>query len=95
MVMQTRPASVQSTINYFPEEGGTTSYLVGTPEFFNRKFTPTTVQIQDIRGREKDFSLEEQGFQWVTHASEQGEFSDEARIKSHYIAETEELIRRV
>lgn len=92
---QTAPTQVETTINYFPEEGGTTFYITGSPEFFNRKFTPTKVHVQDVRGRETDFSLAKQGFQWVRHASEQGDFGDEARIKEFYLPETEELIRGV
>jgi hypothetical protein len=89
------PVQIETTINYFPEEGGTTSYTTGSAEFFNRKFSPTKVLVQDIRGSEKEYSLAKQGFQWVRHASEQGDFDDETRIKSFYFAETEELIRRV
>lgn len=94
-VTQAAPAHVETTINYFPEEGGTTSYITGSAEFFSRKFTPTTVHVQDVRGRETDFSLAKQGFQWVRHSSEQGDFGNETRIKSVYFAETEELIRQV
>jgi len=65
-------------IHYFPEVGGATSYVVGSRDFFDRKFTPMKVKLQDTRGREADFSLEKQRFQWITHASEQGDFGDDA-----------------
>jgi hypothetical protein len=87
-------AYVETIINYFPEVGGTTSYVIGSHEFFNRKFAPTKVEVQDTRGREGDFSLEKQGFQWIQHASKQGDFGDNGRIRSFYYRETEDLIRR-
>lgn len=89
------PKYVETTVNYFPEEGGTTSYMTGSAEFFNRKFTSRTVHVQDIRGQEGDFSLNKQGFQLVAHKSEQGDFKNEARIKEFYFAETEKLIQSV
>jgi hypothetical protein len=86
---------VETTINYFPETGGTTSYVTGSPEFFTRKFTPTKVQVQDIRGNEGDFNLDQQGFQLVQHRSEMRDFKDEERVKDLYFKETEKLIRDV
>lgn len=92
---QASPAYVETTVNYFPKEGGTTTYTPGSAGFYKRKFTPTAVRVHDIRGKEADFTLEKQGFQVVRHRSEQGDFGDEARIKAFYFDETEELIKRV
>ena len=91
---QAAPTYVETTVNYFPKEGGTMTYTPGSAAFYKRKFTPTTVRVQDIRGSEAEFSLDKQGFQFVRHHSEQGDFSDEAHIKEFYFAETEKLIQR-
>ena len=92
---QVDPAYVETTVNYFPTEGGTTTYTPGSGAFYKRKFTPKTVRVQDIRGSEADFSLDKQGFQLVPHHSEQEDFSDDARIQEFYFAETEKLIQNV
>ena len=92
---QTDPAHLEATINYFPKAGGTTSYIPGSAAFYKRKFTPTTVRINDIRGTEADYSLDKQGFQLVRHESKQGDYSDVPRIQDFYFAETEDLVKRV
>lgn len=86
---------VETTINYFPEEGGTTTYQTGGAEFFKRKFIPKTIRVQNIRGQEGDFTLEKQGFRLINHQSGQGDFKDEKRIKDFYFAETEKVIQEV
>jgi hypothetical protein len=95
LTAQASPRYVEANINYFPEEGGTTSYVVGSAAFWNRKFAPTMVQIEDIRGREAEYSLTKQGFQLVGHESKLGDFQDEARIRDFYYQETENLIQNV
>ena len=95
VTMQAAPTHVETTVNYFPAEGGTTSYVAGSAAFWNRKFIPTKVPVENIRGKEADYSLDKQGFQLVRHSSEQGDLKDEERIKDSYYAETEQLLQRV
>lgn len=55
-----------------------------------------TVEVQDIRGREADFGLDDDGFQVisnvVSHDSTKIDFSDDASITSAYYREVEQLI---
>jgi len=60
---------------------------------------PTQVQVTDITGQEKEFTLESCGFQLVTHetkskCSEDG-FQDEDLIKIDYFSECEQLLKDV
>ena len=95
VMKQANPAQLEATINYFPKEGGTTSYIPGSVAFYKRKFTPTTVRINDIRGTEAGYSLDKQGFQLVRHESKQRDYSDVVRIRDFYFPETEDLVKRV
>ena len=54
--------SVPSIINYFPQDGPKHVYP-GTAGYQRRTFDSRKVQVKDIRGSEKDFSLEKNGFQ--------------------------------
>ncbi|KAJ5167292.1 uncharacterized protein N7482_006073 [Penicillium canariense] len=54
------------------------------------------VQIQDIRGREANFTLEQNGFQYVWHdMPEIDNAADPDCIKSTIIPQTEELVRQL
>lgn len=60
--------------------------------------TPKTVEIHDIRSREDDFGLDNDGFQAVLNApngdSSTVDFLDETSIKTTYYAEVEDLTRQ-
>lgn len=54
--------------------------------------------VEDVRGREEDFSLEEHGFTYRKHASKLStpeEFCDFAKVQAEYWPECVELIRQV
>ena len=48
--------------------------------------------IQDIRGREDQFSLDEHGFQPISHTINFNAFDDPARISGEFLDQVEELI---
>lgn len=55
------------------------------------------VSITDVTGREADYSLLRNGFQYVKHASQLGdaEFEDEELVKKVYYPEMAEFLRGV
>lgn len=53
------------------------------------------VKINDIRGAEQSFSLDEAGFAVVAHVSAVENYYDEAQVRSIYMAEVEALVQRV
>jgi hypothetical protein len=63
----TLPPVVDSTLNYYLEvaDGGQTEQYPGTAGDKRRKWNPKQVRINDVRGREDDFSLHKNGFQWT------------------------------
>ncbi|KAF2848300.1 hypothetical protein T440DRAFT_537041 [Plenodomus tracheiphilus IPT5] len=58
-----------------------------------RPFEVHPVTVQDIRGREKDFTLDKNGFEIYRHTAQEKDFIDEEQIKSVYYAETEQLLK--
>lgn len=88
---------VRTTLNYFlePEDGGDLSYLAGTVGEKRRKYRPAEVLVQDIRGREQDFTLDRNGFQLVQHDSLEKSFDNEDRITTQYYAECIELVKQI
>jgi hypothetical protein len=53
------------------------------------------VTVRDVRGREKDFTLDENGFQLHRHTASEKDFLDDEKIKAGYYAETEQLLKDV
>ncbi|KAH9851518.1 hypothetical protein C2E23DRAFT_860439 [Lenzites betulinus] len=95
------PHDVQTTLNYFAPVDDEAPYRyiyltppAGKPEH-NLGDDPRPVVVHDARGREDDFSLDVNGFQFVRHVSAEKEFVDEDAIKTGYYKEIEELLKNV
>ncbi|KAI0755227.1 hypothetical protein C8Q80DRAFT_1093485 [Daedaleopsis nitida] len=97
------PHDVSTTLNYYkPREGDSDEpyryiYLTPPPGKLEHNLgeDQQPVVVHDARGREQDFSLDTNGFQFVKHVSAEREFVDEERIKSVYYKEVEELLKNV
>lgn len=93
-------AAVETIVNYFhPDEART--FYPGTAGYQRRRYNTKTVTINDLRGREDDFSLDKNGFQilkaqWSEHDVEdtpehiQGVVFPEtiAKVKEAYVPYT-------
>ncbi|KAK1496604.1 hypothetical protein CTAM01_08242 [Colletotrichum tamarilloi] len=91
--------AVVTTINYYDDPGdGTppTPIVVGGQKVTNeRKMTPRTVTVTDIRGEEDKYTLDTHGFQYVRHTSVETDFTDEERVKGVYYPEMEKLYKEI
>lgn len=89
--------AVDTTLNYYldPAKGGHESMQLGTAGYYRLKYDNQPVQIQDIRGREDQFSLPVNGFQHGKHTSCEKEFYDEDTIKNIYYKEIEQTLKEV
>jgi hypothetical protein len=92
------PQDVQTVLHYFkPNEDGTPPHpaYADRPETYDRPVETHPVTVRDIRGHEKDFTLDGTGFQVHRQASSEKDFVDDEKIKSGYYAETEKLLKDV
>jgi hypothetical protein len=64
---------------------------------YDRNWTevPTQVEIEDIRGKEGDFTLDTAGFQYGVYNSAVKDFYDEQEIKDIYYPECVALLKRI
>lgn len=93
------PRDVPTTLNYYTPIGKEApyQYVLDPPagtEKNNIGLDPHPVVVHDARGRESEFSLDKNGFQFVKHDSQEKEFTDEERIKEVYYKEVEELLKK-
>lgn len=96
------PHDVPTTLNYYAPTDDSSeppySYLhtppAGKPRT-NVGQDPRPVVVHDVRGREHEFTLDTVGFQFMTAPSAETAFDDEARIKTEYYREVEQLLKTV
>ena len=90
------PQDVHTILNFHkPNEDGSPPHAtyVDRPETYDRPVEPHGVLVHDVRGRENEFSLDINGFQFYKHQSTEKEFLDDAQIRDQYYKETEQLLK--
>lgn len=90
------PQDVNTNLNYHkPNEDGSPPHptYVDRPETYDRPVETHAVVVKDVRGRESEFSLDKNGFQFYKHQSVEKDFLDDEQIKDQYYKDTEQLLR--
>ncbi|KAI0755230.1 hypothetical protein C8Q80DRAFT_1143791 [Daedaleopsis nitida] len=94
------PHDVPTTLNYYLPIGSEEpyQYVLDPPEgkpANNIGVEPHDVTVNDARGREREFTLDKNGFQFVQWPSVEKDFDDDARVQKEYYAEVEEILKTV
>ena len=94
-----RSRAVEAELNYLAplaERPRTYTYEppAGQPRS-NHRPDPRRVTIADARTAPERFGLDEAGFDWVEHRTAITDFTDEARVRGVYYAESAALIQRI
>jgi hypothetical protein len=94
----TGPEDVNTILHYHKaNEDGSPPHptYVDRPETYDRPTEVHPVTVRDVRGREKDFTLDGNGFQLYRHTASEKDFLDDEKIKARYYAETEQMLKDV
>ncbi len=92
------PHHVNTTLNFYKEsEDGSPPQptYVDRPETYDRPVLSVPVTVNDVTGRESQYTLDGNGFQFHRHTAAEKEFLDDAQIKAGYYRETEQLLKDV
>ena len=94
------PHDVPTSLNYYTPIGTEEpyQYVLAPPEGKepnNLGVEPHDVTVHDARGREAEFSLDKNGFQFVHWPSTEHAFTDPETIRTKYYTEVEELLKSV
>ncbi|KAI1392452.1 uncharacterized protein F4822DRAFT_391100 [Hypoxylon trugodes] len=92
------PHDVDTVLNYFkPNEDGSPPEPTYTdkPETYERPTSPHPIHITDVSGRENEYTLDKNGFQYHKHVAQEKDFADDEHIKAVYYPETEQLLKDV
>ncbi|KAF9881514.1 hypothetical protein CkaCkLH20_00660 [Colletotrichum karsti] len=96
---ETGRRNIVTSINYYDDPGDgspPTPVIVGGQKVTNeRKMVPHTMTVTDITGDEDKFTLDSHGFQYLRHASDETDFTDEEQIKARYYPESELLYKKI
>jgi hypothetical protein len=86
---------VHTTLNHYldPKLGGHDHYVTGIASYYRRKFDVKPVKIHNIRGRQDEFNLNDQGFQFYESPTVGGNFQDNEKVKKEVYPETEKLLK--
>ncbi|TBU34143.1 hypothetical protein BD311DRAFT_802527 [Dichomitus squalens] len=93
------PRDVPTTLNYYKpltdEPPHSYAYAVEGKPQTNVGKEPHPAVVHDARGREAEFALDKNGFQWVHWPSVEKDFVDDEIIKEKYYPEVERLLKEV
>ena len=92
-----RAHNVYADFNYYPQDFPNPEPLNVTKpsSFLNEPKDTRRMFVQDIRGKENNFSLDQNGFEIVYHLTEEKDFLDDDQIKASYYPEIEALVKQV
>ncbi|KAK7943023.1 uncharacterized protein PG986_012136 [Apiospora aurea] len=92
---QSRREAVRTKVDYFDDPGvPLVPMVIGGPEKPKRQpKIATPVTIGNVRGREGDFTLDKQGFQYVKHKSKFTSFDDAELVRREHYPELEVMLR--
>ncbi|KAF2174948.1 hypothetical protein K469DRAFT_743521 [Zopfia rhizophila CBS 207.26] len=62
---------------------------------YDRPFERHPITVHDVTGKEKEYTLDGNGFQFHEHTSVEKDFLDDEQIKAQYYPETEQLLKDV
>ena len=90
----TKPHDVETDIVYFKSaEDGSVATIQDIASNDTRFCDVRRVLMRDIRGKEKDFTLEEHGFQFVEHQVPEDACSSEESIKNVHYRDMENFVK--
>ncbi|KIJ53605.1 hypothetical protein M422DRAFT_25443 [Sphaerobolus stellatus SS14] len=89
---------ILATLNYstFPPEAKPffkATTVAGEPKT-NITTVPKEIEVENIRGKEDQYSLDTTGFKFIKHKSAVVDFTDEDEIKQRYYAESIEVLKK-
>lgn len=88
---------VTATFHYYKDSANGSPpapNYVNQASSYNRELLSQQQVVHDIRGRERQYTLDTTGFQIFKHQSIEKDFTDDEQIKKVYYPETEELLKK-
>src|SRR5271167_1450358 len=87
------PQVIEATLNYIVDDGTNIFTETGAPGANDRRSggKPDPRRVTLHNGRDRDFTLERDGFHFIRHDTKVADFFDEAEVRRIYYPEMEAL----
>lgn len=98
LVVAEEPSTIRAEMQYYldpPVDPGENHVFIGTASSYRHKMDTQIVPINDMRGSERAFTLDKQGFQFHEHESVEKAFTDVDTVTTVVYHETAELLGKV
>jgi hypothetical protein len=102
MASTDNPSTVTASINYYiPPDNGVRAYLnvnsdpISGERERNFSLAPQDMVIENVRGKEDEYTLDKVGFQYHRSPAKHTSFLDDEEIKAEYYPETVELYKKL
>jgi hypothetical protein len=87
---------VHTELHYYKDnEDGSPPHptYIDRPETYERPFETHPVTVHDVRGRDHEFTLDSNGFQFFSHTATEKDFVDDEQVKASYYPEVAQLLK--
>jgi hypothetical protein len=93
--VDTEPDTIEATLNYIVNDGSKVFTETGAPGATDRRTggQPDPRRVTLHNGRDRDFTLEQNGFHFIPHDTKVSDFFDEAEVRRVYYPEMEALVK--
>jgi len=91
-----KPRDIHTELHFYkdPEDGGPPHpTYVDRPETYERPHETHPVVIRDVRGREAEYTLDRNGFEFIRRPALEKDFLDDEQVKAIYYPEVEQLLK--
>lgn len=96
--LSSSPRNIQTQFNYYkdPEDGSPPQpTYTDRPETYERPTEAHEATVHDVRGREAEYTLDQDGFEFVRRPANEKDFFDDETIQAGYYPEVEQLLKDV
>ena len=93
----TRPHDVYGDFNYYLDPGDGSlpepQNVFKPSSFLDKPKDTRRMLVRDVRGKENQFNLDKNGFQFYRHVSKEKDFVDDKCIEEKYYPEVEQMVK--
>ncbi|KAJ3503494.1 hypothetical protein NMY22_g18232 [Coprinellus aureogranulatus] len=90
------PSTVKAQVNFYvPNADGSQPFYDIATNNVNFKTEVREVTIENVRGKEDQYTLDKAGFQWVRAPSKHTSFQNDEEIKKEYYPESIEFLKKL
>ena len=95
VVEKNGPQSVEATLNFYPKRPDREQVYNATPSYYKRELDPHRVSVENVRGREGDFTFDKHGIEWFTAPTvmKYEDYNNPEKVETTYVEEAMRILK--